>query len=354
MPNLPFDVAFGLEALRNTVHSNPGAGDDSDQPDSIRFVRAVAQILRQRSLTVGAPSPDITIFVLQPTVPPGADPSAFTRQPMLHNKNTSVEGQLWLVGPVAAHGLWTSLAGLSEDEAFSHIENDLKIGDRPAVVYDSRSLPFMFRYYYNGIGALDEYSEWSASHTRITMNEVFEVIDLVHRSELVVPNAQSAPLKLWKDRGKYIPSDSAEVKIQASLRSALSGRFPTCSILVEQPNTAGRLDLEIEEPDATRPGHFIRHVLIELKVLRSYTIGGNSISLATRNKVVSEGLDQAIAYRTARRTLAAALCCFDMQKEHSGDKCFTHVKAKAATQGIDLRVWPIFAELKKFRTRTTV
>src|SRR5687767_3721207 len=101
--------------------------------------------------------------------------------------------------------------------------------------------------------------------------------------------------------------------------------FPTCTIRHEETGTSGRLDLEIEETDEASLGTVVRYAVLEPKVLRSFRSGGSTYSDQKNLDWIEDGVGQAASYRAERKALAAALCCFDMRKEMTGEKCFDHV-----------------------------
>ena len=88
---------------------------------------------------------------------------------------------------------------------------------------------------------------------------------------------------------------------------ALNVAFPWCRITDEQPGVSGRTDIEIEEIDYIGGNH-IRHVLIELKVLRDYGSTGLKKSENDNLKWVEEGVEQAWSYGKERGAAAFALC----------------------------------------------
>lgn len=96
-------------------------------------------------------------------------------------------------------------------------------------------------------------------------------------------------------------------------------------------------------------GKFVRHAILELKVLRSFGSTGTSVSETEIRKIVKEGVEQAAAYRVEREAHASALCCFDMRTKSARKKCFHGVQATAQKRDVKLCVWPIFANAKEYR-----
>ncbi len=132
------------------------------------------------------------------------------------------------------------------------------------------------------------------------------------------------------------------------MRTGLCVGMPLCQINLEQNLIAGRLDLEIDELDPTSLT-FVRHAVLELKVLRSFGSTGASTSASQTEKWVSEGVDQAHAYRDERSARAGALCCFDM-RVNAGDKtCIKKVRGKADGLKVVVKSWPLYPDVKFYR-----
>jgi hypothetical protein len=112
----------------------------------------------------------------------------------------------------------------------------------------------------------------------------------------------------------------------------------------------GRDDLEIERPvDRRRPSVVNRLVLIELKVLRSFTAGGRRISKASELDRITEGVEQASAYASEKNFQQATLCCFDMRTTNAGTLSFGHVQEMAGRLNVDLRQWFIYSSSQQRR-----
>ncbi len=121
----------------------------------------------------------------------------------------------------------------------------------------------------------------------------------------------------------------------------------------EQTAVPGRLDLEIEQSDPLDRGKITRHAVLELKVLRSFRSSGTTVSPTETLDWVESGVRQAASYRDERGALAAALCCFDMRNEHTGEKCFEHVQELANSLIVELRHWFVFGTSEQYREFST-
>jgi hypothetical protein len=339
--------------LRATAYAHHGEGADSDLPEWLRFLIGVVRIINNRARQAPEPEQTPAAFFLAPGGPSSVEGADLRSEPMLDNGLSELGGQLWFVGPVPRNGLALALPEWPTDaELFERIEGELAIGDLPAVLFDPRPDPPQVRHYPNGLADRDGVEVIATAGQPIDLARVLDVIDVAHRAHLEKPRSSPEGARLWQNGTKHRPKRDAEARIQNILRIALQAAFPATVVRDEQPQSSGRLDLEIEE--ALQPaGTFIRHALLELKVLRSYTSGGTSVSATRVAEAIEEGLRQAIAYRDERRTLASALCCFDMRKTHSGDSCFAPVATHAGEQKVALRVWPLYGTAAQFRQATT-
>lgn len=332
--------------LLATARGNLGVGADADLPDDLRFRIGVTRLIRRRlvraeSGLTAAPA----IFLLSPS-PPTVNAS-LRSVPMLDNGLTPVDGQLWFVSPVVVHGHALEVEDWRDEAVFQFVTHELGVGCVPAVVFESRTDPPEARFYPAGLASPDVLETLRLSIAAVTLAEIFDVIERVHRTCLVTPEAQSMGGKLWEKPRRHWVSAKAEELVQLYLRTGLQGAFPSCVVRPEQTQATGRLDLELEEVDANQ--NLVRHALLELKVLRDYTSTGTRVSANATKTWVREGVKQAAAYRDERRVRESALCCFDMRKDVTGMACFAGVVALARRNKVALRVWHVFASSKAYR-----
>jgi hypothetical protein len=343
------------QGLLATINSNFGVGADAGLPPELRFLMGVVRVMnnRRREImrirgddVIGQEEAMPAVFFYAPQPPASVDAKALKPAPMLDNGLTPIGGNFWFVGPLATRGCALKLDDWPDDgEVFDSAIENLEIGDVPAVLFENRTGTPQLRHYPAGLAKPEDVSVVALGGERIDIKRVLEVIDNAHSAHLVTPQG-SAVVQLWKDRGKYWPMPDAERKIQFILRVALQSAFPATVIREEQPQTSGRLDLEIEE---SQRGGVVRHALLELKVLRSYGSTGRSVSGKENGKAIEEGIRQAASYRDERDTIASALCCFDMRKTCTEEQCFSTVRATAGKRKVHLRVWHIFASAREHR-----
>lgn len=149
----------------------------------------------------------------------------------------------------------------------------------------------------------------------------------------------------------FLKCKDTEAFLQAMLKMVLSIAFGKCRVDFEVRGTEGRCDLLISSRSATVPSGWVSHAALELKVLRSFTSGGNSVSAPTREKAVENGMLQVIAYRHERDAEEGMLCCYDMclPKHCGGESIFKKVVTQAKRNKIQLRSYRVYGTSADFR-----
>jgi hypothetical protein len=341
------------EDLKATAATYFGDGADADLPDHIRLVYNIGRLILRRANQVPTPESKPSAFFLLPQAPASAESTALDDQPMLGTGRHELAGRFWFVGPAARQGTALVLDAWPEKDAdvFDLACEKLGIGGAPAVIFEARTSPQLLWFYPCGLANREMANPVPLSSEGIGLKQILSIIDRAHHDSIVTPRPRgSQGMKLWKNASKHHPVKDVEARIQEILRIALTAALPpTMVVRDEQHQTTGRIDLEIEESNAM-PGHFVRHALLELKVLRSYGSTGRTVSVANVTNAIKEGVSQAKSYRDERETQSAALCCFDMRKEPGGTDCFDPVKQQARRNKVELRVWPVYASAKQYRT----
>ena len=335
--------------LRATAASNGGMGADSDLPEEARFVGAVAKLVRRRLMAPrmktepSAPA----VFLLSPEGPDGV---VTKRVPMLASGRDQITGRVWFVSAVAASGRWVPVeAGEDDDALFRFVVDELRLGEIPAVVFDPQSVSPEIRFYPRGMAFLDEVDVRALELSGLSLEYVLGLVDSIYKRNLITPDAQPEAGKTWANARKWWPHSNAERVVQMYLHVGLATALPTCTVRPEQTGRAGRLDLEIEESDPGDPTKFVRHAILELKVLRTYRASGTPVPQSETDDWVRDGIAQAAAYRVERGARASALCCFDMRKNDTGDTCFAQVRELASELAVELRIWYLFASSALYR-----
>ena len=338
-----------------TARANFGIGADADLPSDVRFLGGVAKLIRRRMAEDGAEADPSrpAVFLLEPNARHHKAEAPPKRVPMLDNGLTSVTGRLWFVSPVVVSGKYIELEETDDDALFAIVTDTLALGQVPAIVFDPRTTVPTVRFYPNGLSDPEKCDAVVISGANVSLQQICEAIDKVYQHCLVTPEAQARAGKLWVDGSKWWPSQEAEDIVQLYLRAGLTTAFPTCTVRHEQTAAPGRLDLEIEQSDPLDRGKITRHAVLELKVLRSFRSSGTTVSKTETLEWVESGVRQAASYRDERGALAAALCCFDMRKEHTGEKCFEHVQELATKLIVELRHWFVFGTSEQYREFST-
>jgi len=263
----------------------------------------------------------LSVFLLEPS-PPAGLPEVPTWHPMLDDGATMLAGGAWFVGPPVVSAKRCALPSADAADVFEFVKAALQCGSVPAVVLDPNGEMPEVRFYPKGLDAPDDCTVAPVLHDSVELEAILAVVERVCTSELITPDGHVNGVSIWQNRQKFYPDKQAEVRIQSYVKTGLSAAFPTCTINREQPNAMGRLDLEVEEADDALPGRFVRHAVLELKVLRSYGSTGLAVSSREIADMIGEGLVQAASYRDQRQALAGALCCFDMRTAKTGPECF--------------------------------
>ena len=337
--------------LAKTARMDVGTGIDEGLPPVVRFVSNVAKLIRRR---IAQPKADQDpnrpgIFLFQP-FPPELDSSAMPKRiPMLDNGLTPVTGRIWFVGAVPASGRYIDLEATDDDAMFTSITDDIGQGAVPTIIFDPRPPVPEARYYPKGLDELDLYESISVTSADVTLDRVFEAIEGTYNDDMITPEQQTKPGRLWHNQGKWWPKRDAEDRIQMYLKIGLNRAFRTCDVRHEQVIAEGRLDLIIEERDPIDREIVTNHAVLELKVLRSYGQGGANYTEEYNRNWIKSGVEQAHGYREGKNAKWSALCCFDMRKDDTGEACFEHVLDMANRLEVHLKRWFLYAKSKHRR-----
>jgi hypothetical protein len=345
-------VDLGLWAgddLAATASLGGGAGLDEGLPESNRFRIGVVRVLRRtRAERKGKRDPKrAAIFFLLPVPPPQAQNAR--RVPTLDDGQAPVTGRLWFVGAMPASGHYVDQAFEDNETVFRYVTDELQLGSVPAILFDPRPLALEARYYPAGLSNPDDYESLSLGDEALTIDRVCDVIRSIHESLLISPRLQRGAWKIWHDPKRLHPRRNAEIVIQEYLRIGLTAALPAFEVRSEEYMAEGRLDIEIGLRDAIDRSLIVRFVLLELKVLRSFTETGDPVSSAAVEGHMLEGIEQAAVYRDSRGTRHAALCCFDMRVKDLGEASFDQVKEPARSLQVSLRRWYLHSSALSLR-----
>jgi hypothetical protein len=335
-----FTEQWGDQTLSRTLQEYFGAGSDAGLPDELRFLVNVATLV-ERQIKRGAPPSAPAAFVLSPT-PPATLASQLRQVPMLDNGLTDLAGQIWFVGPVfgIARGFqpeeW-------DDETVFALLGTPDIAKCPTIYVETRTPKPELRFYNHGSDEPNSFEVLTLPRDALDLADVYGAVDGVHNGCLITPNVLPAvrQLKLWQKPSQYWVSRQAEATIEHHLYIGLHAAFPTHRVDTQLDEPTGRLDIAIAKADWSQPGRVTNHVVLELKVLRSFGSTGRSYSSAKVKTIVSDGVVQAASYRDDRNSRLASLCCFDMRKSVTST-CFTAAKPLAKKKKVDIHSWRVF------------
>lgn len=347
---------FSPESLRETLISNYGVSADAEMPRELRFARGVASVAKRRFRDRGEVNAQLPIiFLLHPgDLPYEVDGRDVRRVHMLDNGLSALGGSVWFVNYAVTEGVALSATDSDSDATlFDLVRGPLGLGETPAVVLETRGGLFELRYFPDGLAHPETCDTSDLAETNITVEDIYETITDIWLKNLITPTAQTTNAGTWVDAGDLLPNQHAEQRVQNVLRAGLGQRFKGFNIRQEQTQVSGRLDLEIEEQLSDDPTKVIRHAVLELKVLRAKTEGGKTVLPKAVDDAISEGLNQARAYRDERQVRLAALCCFDMRSAPpAGDAAYDHVRSDAAAWNVNLWIWHLFNSSGAWRTHT--
>ncbi len=337
--------------LAKTARMDAGVGVDEGLPSKVRFVSNVAKLIRRRGAQpdAGGDPTRPAIFLLQPSprqLELGAEPK---REPMLNNAQTPVNGRIWFVSAVVVSGRYIDFEATDDDAMFTLITDDMGKGAVPTIIFDPRLPMPEARYYPSGLDEPELCEIISVTSTDVTLDRVLEAIEGTYKDDMITPEQQTKPGKLWHNQGKWWPKRDAEDLIQMYLKIGLNRAFRTCDVRHEKVIAEGRLDLIIEERHPIDREIVTNHAVLELKVLRSYGEGGANYTEEYNLDWIKKGVKQAFSYRKGKGAKWSALCCFDMRKSDTGEACFEHVRDMAKGLKVHLKRWFLYAKSEYLR-----
>ena len=312
--------------LQGTVGVYSGDGSDDDIDTVQRFGRSVCRLAlrRLRQHLDDMRRDAIAIFLFQSTPPAG---STTIREPLLGDGGVEVCGKIWFVNVTAQSGRALAVDSEQDSNMFEEVER-LKLGHLPAVVFNPKVAVPTVRIYGKGLSDESDIKSINIVDHEVTLVEIKRIVDLLHETQLITPDAQGDGLSMWVDPLKYWAASNAESIAQLQVKTALSVRLFNCDIRREQTMRAGRTDLEVVQH--LTDGTTITPAEVEIKVLRERNKSGRKWSDVRIEKWVRRGVRQAAAYRDDRNAQSGMLCCFDMRERDRGDSgVFARVKLYA-------------------------
>lgn len=206
----------------------------------------------------------------------------------------------------------------------------LGLGTRPTAMFVPAER--MLSFFYNGVDDAPTVTANTGVLAKLDPADLLGLIEYFHENWTRYPDGLGA---CWDNAGTRVVERNAERNIRNHLFVFLSMViYRTDYIAREHQLPNGRVDIFLY---GLALDEFEKHRVIELKVLRSRSIGwkgkGRTYSDELNKRYVEKGLRQAHRYRAATNALAAFLFCFDARL----DDAHIEVDAYATSLGITWR-----------------
>lgn len=330
--DLPVDL---VERLQEVVDEEYGDFTSPDLPDLARFCTGAIEAVKLRSVNANSEQdPDRPAIFMLVDRPRSCAPDIAIYEPMVRNGGVQLCGRLWYAPSNVATGWCVECdPDCGSGDMFKKVVDQLDADDLPALVYDPRASRAEIRCYPNGLNHDHEYVCHAIKDEEFSQVKLDQELDSFHYENLRSPGANSG--YLWRKQSQCRPVKDAEKHVQWGLICALKAALKSCYITSEEKTEAGRTDVMIRDV-GTQASYL---AALELKVFRSFTETGSSVSSSKTDEAIQKGLTQVIGYRAERSANLGYLCCYDLRKSDHGDGCFEHVKQRADDHGIELRRW---------------
>lgn len=272
------------------------------------------------------------------------------REPIIDNGSKIFSGRLWVSSCGFKSGYSLPFRSSADAGVFAEVES-MGLGQHPAFVFDPNAADPELRYYPQGLGDTDRVQRIMVAQHNFSIETLDKVLQRFHDYNIVTPDAVLGDQDPWTDAAKYWPRTNTEAFLQGWLKSVLTVAFLDLMIRFEVRGNEGRCDLLVVSPHASQHHAWLYHAALELKVLRSFTSGGHSVAKTRTAKAISDGLLQAIAYKSEQAAEIGMLCCFDMRTPThcNGDACFAPVAKKAQQSGVELRRYRLYGSSSDLR-----
>lgn len=243
-------------------------------------------------------------------------------------------GRVWFVPRNIGHGFALDTASRSPTQVFAQIEA-LGGGSRPVVVVHPDH-PTEVTAYPHGVSMPEHCEIFDLNATAVSLVAIENALDGLYNQIRTPDQSQERPL--WLNPEKLLPVKLAEKAVQHEVTRALAGAFWWLDVRSEQPSSVGRTDVELIQFKGLPVGQNVRHALVELKVLRSFTCTGRTVTSKFTRRHISQGVRQAAVYGEAANAGIRMLCCYDMRQEDPGTvEVYKHYQQQANDRQVVLR-----------------
>ena len=307
-----------------------------------RFAQAVRTLLERRAQE-GWPeegTADVAVFVLVDYPrkvgqtyggTPFADPAA---------QGTPLLGRLFFSSTDATRGQFIPLP--SEAAAIFDWLEDHGLGNCPIVAVYRKAKEMVTRCFgTEGPARSDVIRDQEPA---ATVQQLMDALSYFHRSRAVTPTR--CPDGVWKPdcADRYIPGPQPENSIQVDLQVVLSSWFRgVVRAETEDSTNIGRIDLRLLTTGAD--GGLIYWVILELKVIKSFTNSASKVRDATNVEAIVKGVRQAAAYRANRDAPEGMLEIYDLRQDKSEDLTARQdvaIALAAYSPPVRVHVWPVY------------
>ena len=327
-----------LAAVAGLVPELPNVG----AAKADRFAQAVRTLVEKRA-QAGWPNEgaaDLAVFVLVDhprkvgethSGTPFVDPMA---------QGIPLLGYMFFCSPDASHGQLIPMP--VKDNEFLEWLEDQQLGACPVVaVYRTSQQMATRRYGVNDHAWNDAIRD---KEPLATIEELMAALSHFHERQVLTP--MGCPDGVWKPghAHKYVPGEHPEKSIQSHLEIALNFWFRgVVKAESEDSTTIGRIDLRLLTKGAD--GRLAYWVILELKVIKSFTNSGSNVSDSSNVDAIVKGIKQAGSYRENRNSDEGMLEIYDLRKDKSEDLMVRESVSAALTMyspSPRVDVWPMY------------
>ncbi|WP_375306354.1 hypothetical protein WI560_32030 [Bradyrhizobium sp. A11] len=348
------DQDFGgisSEEIADFVRSLAAPPSEAGATPTARFSRHVSNLIFVRAAY--GESKTFSVFLRSEALADDVTRCECVEFPLLKNGSDPVAGRIWISTASLTTTFEAKLAWSDQTSLFQAIR-DAGLGAMPALVVDWRTGAPIGTLYREGLSNATQSEQVIFAELPISPVDLKGVLDRFYDRSLRTPAlvVEGHAMRIWSEANKGIPEPRPEERIQGRLSDFLKSAFPRYDVRSETQTADGRADIIVYRKDTTA-GNLpatVTHWVLELKALCDMTSTGNAVPMANVPTAISDGLDQAIAYKSRLNAVNAALCCFDMQKEEEDEKSlFGHIDEDAKNANIHLWRWYLYRHTKASR-----
>ena len=314
-----------------------------------RFAQAVRTLVEKRA-QAGWPNEavsDLAVFVL--VNHPRKVGEAHGGMPFVDPiaQGIPLLGYMFFSSPDASHGQFIPMP--VEEIAFLEWLEDNQLGDYPIVaVYRNAKQMVTRRLGVNDPAWNDAIRDKEPS---ATVDELMGALSHYHERRVVTPTG--CPDGIWESDAahKYIPGQHPEKSIQSHLEFALNFWFRGVVRAESEDSTnIGRIDVRLLTRGAD--GRLAYWIILELKVIKSFTNGGSKVSVSSNVEAIVKGVKQAGSYRENRCAEEGMLEIYDLRQDKSEDLTVREdvsavLNMYSPPPKVD--VWPLFGSAEHAR-----